>query len=414
MRDIVQEFGPKALAYMGGSSQGGHMEAGFGLSLLRSMGSQFYYSSAGQEFSGHWWVTGRVLGKQYNVAMPDEHSAEMLVAWGWNGMESHQMPRAPQGPQSLFQDPDRLLVAVDPRHSETASIADIHLAVRPGTDALLMKAMIAVILDEGWQAAEYLKEHVVGWEMVRPWFERFDAKAAIKVCGLDYATVHDLCRLMTTKKWCVHQDLGIYMGRHSTLNSYFLHILGVVCGIFGTRGGNVIPGMVMPLGFHADERNPKTWKTGNHPHAPCRRRVFSPRGDAGRDSLRSSGRLRAVYVSACNPLRSYPDTTAYETAFGRLDLLVVNDMVMSETARLAHYVLPCRTYYESWDTTFFPWTYPEIYLQLRGPIVDPPDGCLEASQIHSRLADKLGIVPEIPEDLYQAAAGDRMTFGANS
>ena len=64
--------------------------------------------------------------------------------------------------------------------------------------------------------------------------------------------------------------------------------------------------------------------------------------------------LRAVLVSACNPLRSYADTQAFEKAFDRLDLLVVNDMVMSETARQAHYVLPCRSYYEAWDGIFFP------------------------------------------------------------
>ena len=123
-------------------------------------------------------------------------------------------------------------------------------------------------------------------------------------------------------------------------------------------------------------------------------------------------RLRAVYVSACNPLRSYPDTTAYEKAFNQLDLLVVNDIVMSETARLAHYVLPCRTFYESWDGTFFPWSFPEVFFQVRRPVVSPPGKCLEASQIFTKLADKLGLVPEIPDQLYEAAKGDRLSFGA--
>ena len=63
-----------------------------------------------------------------------------------------------------------------------------------------------------------------------------------------------------------------------------------------------------------------------------------------------------------SPLPMY---ASYEKAFAELDLLVVNDIVMSETARLAHYVLPCRTFYEAWDATFFPWTYPEVYFQIR-------------------------------------------------
>jgi anaerobic selenocysteine-containing dehydrogenase len=86
--------------------------------------------------------------------------------------------------------------------------------------------------------------------------------------------------------------------------------------------------------------------------------------------------------------------------------------VLSETARLAHYVLPCRTYYESWDTTFFPWTFPKVFFQLRRPIVTPPEKCLESSQIFTLVADKMGLIPDIPEDLYEAAKGDRLTYGA--
>ena len=342
MRKLVDRHGPRCLAYMGGSSQGGHMEAAFGLGILRAMGSQYYYSSAGQEFCGSWWVTGRVFGKQYNIAGPDEHESEMLVAWGWNGMQSHQMPRAPKVLSDFSKDPARLLVAIDPRKSETAAIADIHLPVRPGADALLMKTMIAIILNEGWEATDYIRKHVAGWDEIRSWFENFDARSAADVCQVDYEQVRELCRLMTTRRWCVHTDLGIYMGRLSTLNSYLVHILGAICGIFGVRGGNVIPGMVMPMGFHADERDSRTWRTvatdlppaaaGSFPAAAMPEEILSDHPE----------RLRVVHVSACNPLRAYPDTTAYEKAFGELDLLVVNDIVMSETARLAHYVLPCR------------------------------------------------------------------------
>lgn len=410
MRQVIDQYGARSLAYMGGSAQGGHMEAGFGLTILRAMGSQYYYSSAGQEFCGSWWVFGRMLGKQYNVAIPDEHETEMLVGWGWNGMMSHQMPRARKVLKEISKDPNRLLVVIDPRKSETAAVADMHLAVRPGTDALLAKAMIALILTEGWENREYIDRHVEGWNKIQHAFERFDYRAAIKICQLDYKQIYELCRLMTIRRWCVHTDLGIYMGRHSTLNSYLINILGTVCGIFGQRGGNIIPGMVMPMGFHADERDPRTWRTVASQLAPVAAGSFPPAAMPEEILSDHPERLHAVYVSACNPLRAYPDTSAYEEAFSRLDLLVVNDIVMSETARLAHYVLPCRTYYESWDATFFPWTYPDVFFQLRRPVVDPPDQCLEASEIFTRLADKLGLIPEIPDALHDAAEGDRLTF----
>jgi anaerobic selenocysteine-containing dehydrogenase len=411
IRQLVDRHGPRCLAYMGGGAQGGHMEAGFGLRVLRALGSQYFYSSAGQEFSGAWWVAGRVFGKQYNTTIPDEHESKMLVAWGWNGMQSHQMVQAPRVLTGFSKDPDRILVAIDPRQSETAAIADIHLPVRPGTDSLLAKAMIAIIISEGWEAKEYIRDNVVGWNEIKPWFETFDAKAAIEVCQLDFDQVRELCGLMTTRRWCLHTDLGIFMGRHSTLNSYFTTILGAVCGIFCVRGGNVIPGMLMPMGFHADERDPKTWRTITTDLPPAASGSFPPAAMPEEILSDHPARLRAVHVSACNPLRAYPDTTAYEKAFGQLELLVVNDFVMSETARLAHYILPCRSFYEAWDTTFFPWTYPGVFCQLRRPIVDPPGQCLEAAQIHTLLADKLGLIPTIPDEVQEAAEKDRMSFG---
>ncbi|WP_054032811.1 molybdopterin-containing oxidoreductase family protein [Desulfatitalea tepidiphila] len=412
LQALVDRHGPRCLAFMGFGSQGGHLEGAFGVSILRALGSQYLYTSAGQEFSGIFWVNGRMIGKQYLTPIPDEHESEMMVAWGWNGMQSHQIPRAPLVLKGFSKDPDRLLVVIDPRRSETAAIADIHLAVRPGTDALLAKAMIAIIVQEGWENQTYIRDHVAGWETVRPWFERFDARAAVAVCELDFEAVHRLCRLMTTRRWAMHPDLGIYMGRRSTLNSYMINILAAICGGFAKRGGNVIPGMVMPLGRHADDRDPKNWRTMATDMPPVAAGSFPPAVMPEEILSDHPERLRAVYVSSCNPLRAYPDTTAYERAFAQLDLLVVNDIVMSETARLAHYVLPCRTFYESWDGTFFPLTFPEVYFQLRRPIVQPPERCLEASQIFTRLADRLDLIPDIPPEVRAAASGDRMAFGA--
>jgi len=90
----------------------------------------------------------------------------------------------------------------------------------------------------------------------------------------------------------------------------------------------------------------------------------------------------------------------------------VNEIVMSETARLAHYVLPACSFYESYDTTFFPMSYPEVYLQLRRPIVSPPGECKELADIFTQIADKLGLIPEIPATLYEAAGLNRLAFGA--
>lgn len=407
---IVDRHGPKSVAYMGGGGQGCHFEAAFGVRLIRGLGSHYHYTALGQELTGSYWVWGRALGRQNLITGTDHERTEMLVAVGWNGMMSHQMPQARRFLNKFAKDPDKLLVVIDPRRSETARIADIHLPIRPGTDALLTRAMIAIILQEGWHDKDYIAHHVSGFDQIAPWFADFNAHSAVEVCHLDYEEVRKLCRLCATRKWSMHYDLGVLMNRHSTVTTYLEVILLAICGRICVSGGNVIPGSLMPLGSHSDERDPRTWRTVTTDF-PAILGVFPPNVMPEEIMSDHPERLRALICGQSNPLRSYADTTAYEEAFKQLDLLVTAELAMTETAVLSHYVLPARSGYESWDGTFFPWSYPEIFFQMRRPIVKPEGEPLEVSQFMVLLADRLGLIPEIPDSLYKAAKGDRMSFG---
>jgi anaerobic selenocysteine-containing dehydrogenase len=120
-------------------------------------------------------------------------------------------------------------------------------------------------------------------------------------------------------------------------------------------------------------------------------------------------RIRALIVSGSNPLRSYADTSAYEKAFGKLDLLVTVEVAMSETAVLSHYVLPARSGYEKWDGTFFQWNYPDYYFDMRRPVVQPDGEQVEEADIYIALAERLGMIPEYPAKLRELAK-DRPRF----
>ncbi len=409
LKGIIDEHGPRSFAYMGGGGQGCHFEAAFGARLMRGLGSQYQYSALAQEFAGAFWVCGRTHGKQYLHDGPDTNNTDVLLILGWNGMQSHQIPQAPRQLQRLSKDKDKMLIVVDPRVSETAKLADIHLQIRPGTDALLLKAMIAIILKEGWENKSYLQNHTSGFDQVKSYFENFDVRSALKTCELNFDQVREVAKLYATRKSSLRYDLGIFMGRHSGLNSYLIVILQSICGRLCVPGGNIIPGHMMPIGSHSDERDPKVWSTMTTNSFPvCG--IFPPNVMPEEILSDHPERLRAVFVSGLNPLRSYADTTAYEKAFQRLDLLVTAELAMTETAALSHYVLPSRTGYESWDGTFFPMTYPGIYFQMRRPIIVPDGEQLEQGEIDLRLADKLGLIPPIPESLYQAAFESHEVF----
>jgi len=409
LKSIVGQYGARSFAYMGAGGQACHFEAPFGIRLMRGLGSQYQYGPLAQEFAGAFWVCGRTHGRQYLHDQPDVNNTDVLLILGWNGMQSHQIPQAPRQLQRIAKDPDKLLIVVDPRLSETAKIANIHLPIRPGTDALLLKAMISIILTEGWENKAYLENSTSGFERIKSYFLNFDTRAAIKTCELDFDQVREVSRLYATRKSSLRYDLGIFMGRHSGLNSYLIVILQAICGRLCVSGGNVINGHMMPIGSHTDERNPKIWRTvttNSFPVCGC----FPPNVMPEEIMSNHPERLRAVLVVGCNPLRSYADTTAYEQSFSRLDILVTAEIAMTETSALSHYVLPSRSGYESWDGTFFPMTYPGIFFQMRRPIVEPEGEPLEAGEIHLRLADKLGLIPSIPESLYQAAYESRPAF----
>jgi anaerobic selenocysteine-containing dehydrogenase len=401
LKGILDQHGPRSLAWIV-SGQGCHLAIPYVGKFGELLGSQYNYTALGQEHTGRYWAHGVTLGSQGLMFGVDYKNNDMLVVAGWNPMMSHQTPQARKKIKKFAKDPDKLLVVIDPRVSETAKVADIHLAIRPGTDALLFKAMIAIILREGWYDKEYVEKHVNGLKEIMPQYADFDIKAALKVCELDYDQVVNVCREFSTRNSGLHDDLGVLMGRHSTLQSYLIVVLMAICGRICTPGGDYFPGSMIGGRTHSDPEDPNTWRTVMT-DIPAIQGQFPPNVMPEEIMNDSPDRLRAVFTYGANPLRSYADTTAYEDSFKKLDLLVTADMVMSETAALAHYVLPSKSAYESWDATFFSMNFPEVYFQLRRPVVEPEGEQLESGEIYTRLADAMGLIPELPESLYNAA-----------
>ena len=205
------------------------------------------------------------------------------------------------------------------------------------------------------------------------------------------------------------------MTRHSTLISYLENVLRAICGRIGVKGGNLFGTGLMsggPIKVRNREQEANAWRTVATDFFPITN-LYPPNAMPEEILNDHPDRLRTVFVSGANPLRSFADTSKYEEAFRALDLLVTVDVAMTETAALSHYVLPALSAFESYDTGMPPHGFPDVFMQLRHPVVKPEGEQLEASEIFTRLADELGLVPEIPEKLQEAAdSGDRMRFGA--
>ncbi|ETR74337.1 MAG: molybdopterin dinucleotide-binding protein [Candidatus Magnetoglobus multicellularis str. Araruama] len=408
LKQIISDHSPQSFAFMGGMNKGCHIDAIYARTLLKMIGSPYHYHAIAQEHTGMHWLSGQMLGRQDSVPIPDDHHADMILAVGWDGMESHKMIRSPMVLKTFATHPHRRLVVIDHRNTSTAQLANVHLLLNTGTYALLAKTLIAIILQEGWENKDYIQAHVTGLDDIRHWFHKWDIKYSLEVCGIELDTAYALCHELGTRKWCLKLEKGALMNRHSTVTSYFFTVLLAICGRLCTIGGNVITGKL----FSLTDTKTEPLKTVFTRH-PSICGFFPPNVLPQEIDNNHSERIRALLVCGANPIRSYADTHAYTKAFEKLELLTVIDIAMTETCEMADYVLPACSAYESWDTTFYSYTFPDIFTQLRPPIVQPSENLKECGTIITELADQIGLIPKIPDHLQWASTKDRYQFILN-
>lgn len=391
---IRNTHGGTAFASVGGGGQGNHLGAAYGRQLLYAMKSFYAYNSLAQEKTGDFWVNGRLFGSQSCHTTEDVEYADYVLFIGTNPFQAHGIPNARDTLKHIKKDPNRTMVVFDPRVTETAKQADIHVQLKPGTDAYLMSAMIAIMLKEGLYDQQFIQQHTHGFDQVKQAFlavpiEEYIQKADVSV-ELIYQIVRDFAQ---AQRACVRIDLGIQHTLNTTLNGYLEKLLYLLTGNFGKQGANNLHTMFIPILTNTDERNPKYRRTVFHKMFPIS--GFFPPNILPDEILKAGEkRVRAVFVDSCNPLLTYPDTAAYEQAFQSLELLVVVDVAMTETARMAHYVLPAHSQFEKWEFTGFNLEFPKNGFHLRHPLFKAQGNSLPEAEIYTRLLEAMQVMPK--------------------
>lgn len=394
---IREKHGGDAFAFVGGAGQGNHMGGAYSRQLLNAMRSRYAYNALGQEKTGDFWVNGRLFGHQTCHTTEDVEHADYVLFIGTNPYQAHGIPNARDTLKEIRKDPNRTMVVVDPRLSETAKQADIHLQIKPGTDAFLMSAMLAIILREDLHDREFLAQHCADFDAVEVALREIPIEEYVQRTELDLALVEKVARdFARAERGCVRIDLGIQHTLHTTLNGYLEKLLYLITGNFGKKGTNNLHSFLIPVIGHTDERVKRKGKTlkrtAYHNMFPIAG-IYPP--NVLPDEIEKAGdkRLRAIFVDSANPLVSYPDTQALERAFKTLDLLVVVDVAMTETARAAHYILPASSQFEKWEATGFNLEFPENAFHLRHPLFPPLADTLPEPEIYTRLLETMGVLP---------------------
>jgi anaerobic selenocysteine-containing dehydrogenase len=322
-----------------------------------------------------------MYGKMPSITYQDFPEARLIVLWGVNPSASgiHLVPYIREA-----QRRGAVLIVVDPRTTPLARQADIHLAVRPGTDLPVALSLHRFLFEEGHADEVFLKEHARGAEELREkargWtFERAAAEADVPVDAL--RRVAEL--YAATRPALIRCGWGQERNRNGGNASLAILALPAVAGKFGERGGGYTMSNTASWGIT------NTWAKSAEP----RTRIVNM-NQLGRALLEyTDPRINMLFVYNSNPAATTPDQGRVLRGLERDDLFtVVFEQVMTDTARYADVLLPNTTFLEGYDLVraYGPWA-----LQLARPVIEPVGESRSNAEVFGELIDLAGMREEM-------------------
>ncbi|MCX5523098.1 molybdopterin oxidoreductase family protein [Streptomyces bobili] len=350
LRPVVERHGPHAVGMVLGNPNV-HTMAGalYPTVLLAALGTRSLFTASTVDQMPKHVSSGLLFGDANAIPVPDLDHTDHLLLIGANPLESNgSLCTAPDFPGKLKALKARggTLTVIDPRRTRTAKLADRHLAIRPGTDALLLAAMAQVLFEEGLVDLGELSPHVQGIDELRDAVRDFTPESVEAACDVDAALVRTLAReLAAAPTAAVYARIGSCTVPHGTLASWLVDVLNILTGNLDRPGGALFPQA-------ATDRTPRPagpgrgfalgrWhsRVSRHPEAKGELPLSALAEEI--DTATDEGTpVRALITVAANPVLSAPDGDRLDKALDSLDFMVSVDPYLNETSRGADVVLP--------------------------------------------------------------------------
>ncbi|MFF7531502.1 molybdopterin oxidoreductase family protein [Streptomyces bobili] len=350
LRPVVERHGPHAVGMVLGNPNV-HTMAGalYPTVLLAALGTRSLFTASTVDQMPKHVSSGLLFGDANAIPVPDLDHTDHLLLIGANPLESNgSLCTAPDFPGKLKALKARggTLTVIDPRRTRTAKLADRHLAIRPGTDALLLAAMAQVLFEEGLVDLGELSPHVQGIDELRDAVRDFTPESVEAACDVDAALVRTLAReLAAAPTAAVYARIGSCTVPHGTLASWLVDVLNILTGNLDRPGGALFPQA-------ATDRTPRPagpgrgfalgrWhsRVSRHPEAKGELPLSALAEEI--DTVTDEGTpVRALITVAANPVLSAPDGDRLDKALDSLDFMVSVDPYLNETSRNADVVLP--------------------------------------------------------------------------
>jgi len=392
LQRLKKEFGPETLSIFSGSIGVENLE-------MMELAQRFKGAFGSPNFISVEGICYRMRIRSRQITFGkypvEEMNSKLYVLWGHN-------PEASDFPLQLSIEENlgkgSRLVVIDPKKIPMAKRADMYLAIRPGTDGALALALMHVIIKENLYDKDFVEQWTHGFEKLVPHVEPYTPEWAEKITWVPAEEIRKLARL-----YAKAESASIFQGTNTqdqtangTQNSRAFAVLQTITGNINNPGGWVIsprlvltgvglPSEKVPIGAEDYPIFYEIWGR----KSPYGQVVCFP------DSVPDP--IRALIVTGGNPLISMPDSNAFREALKKLDLLVVHDFFMSETAELAHYVLPACTHLEKNGLAYsYNVCHGMPYLMLRKKAIEPLYESWSEFKFWTELAKKTGMGDTFP------------------
>ncbi|MEU6147132.1 molybdopterin oxidoreductase family protein [Streptomyces sp. NPDC047081] len=350
VRGVVERYGPHSVGVVLGNPNV-HTVAGglYPPVLLAGLGTRSVFTASTVDQMPKHVSSGLLFGDANAIPVPDLDHTDHLLLIGANPLESNgSLCTAPDFPGKLKALKARggTLTVIDPRRTRTAKLADRHIAIRPGTDALLLAAMAYTLFEEGLVDLGELAPHVMGVEELRDAVRDFTPEAVTAACDVEAPLIRTLAReLAGAPTAAVYGRIGSCTVPYGTLGSWLVDVLNILTGNLDRPGGALFPQA-------ATDRTPRPagpshgfalgrWhsRVSGHPEAKGELPLSALAEEI--DTATAEGEpIRALITAAANPVLSAPDGDRLDKALDGLDFMVSIDPYLNETTRHADVVLP--------------------------------------------------------------------------
>jgi len=331
-------------AYVGNPNVHNYGNILFLPSLLRSLGSKNTYSATSADQLPHHLTSSLMFGHGFLLPIPDLDRTEFFLMLGANPAVSNgSMMTAPGMRRRLKEIRDRggNVVGVDPRRTETSGLADQHLFIRPGTDALLLAALLHTLFAENRVAPGPLAELADGLDEIEKAVTPFSPEAVAATTGIGAEEIRHLARRFAEAPRAVaYGRMGVSTQRFGTLCQGLINLLNFVTGNLDAEGGAMFPlPAVSMVRSRPGRQRFDRWKSrvrglpeyaGELPVATLADEILTP----------GEGQIRGLLTVAGNPVLSTPNGSRLDEALASLDFMVSVDFYLNETTRHAHLILP--------------------------------------------------------------------------